>query len=105
MVGDAAHQLIGTAAAPRQGVIMTNSTPRRTLELNRSVLAAGVVLLCVGGVVWLSGAVLSSIALAQAAKRWIDDLDESPADMARKRMHQLKVAASAGANAWRDESR
>ena len=84
---------------------MSNSTPARTLELNRSLLGAGVVLLCVGGVVWLSGAAMSAIALAQAAKKWIDQRDESPSDMARRRMQQLKVAASAGSKAWREQAR
>ena len=98
-------QFVVAAAGISMGVIMSNSAPRPALELNRPVLASGVVLLCVGGVVWLSGAVLSAIALAQAAKRWIDNRDESPSDTARRRMHQLKVAASAGANAWRGGSR
>ena len=84
---------------------MSNSTPPRTLELNRSLLGAGVVLLCVGGVVWLSGAAMSAIALAQAAKKWIDQRDESPSEMARRRMQQLKVAASAGSKAWREQTR
>ena len=84
---------------------MSNSTPARTLELNRSLLGAGVVLLCVGGVVWLSGAAMSAIALAQAAKKWIDQRDESPSEMARRRMQQLKVAASAGSKAWREQAR
>ena len=84
---------------------MSNSTPPRTLELNRSLLGAGVVLLCVGGVVWLSGAAMSAIALAQAAKNWIDQRDESPSETARRRMQQLKVAASAGSKAWREQTR
>ena len=83
---------------------MNNSTAGQALDLNRTLLGAGVVLLCVGGVVWLSGAAMSAVALAQAAKSWINHLDESPSDMARRRMHQLKVAASAGSQAWREQS-
>jgi hypothetical protein len=84
---------------------MSDSTPPPALELNRSLLGAGVVLLCVGGVVWLSGAAMSAIALAQAAKSWIDQRDESPSEMARRRMQQLKVAASAGSKVWREQTR
>jgi hypothetical protein len=84
---------------------MSNSPHPRTLELNRSLLGGGVVLLCVGGVVWLSGAALAAIALAQAAKSWMDQLDEAPSVMARRRMQQLKVAASAGSQAWREQTR
>ncbi len=83
---------------------MSDTTSRRTLELNVPLLGSGVVLLWVGGVVWLTGAAVAASALAQAAKKWIDQLDESPSEMARRRMHQLKVAASAGSKAWRDQS-
>ena len=83
---------------------MSDTTSRRTLELNVPLLGSGVVLLWVGGVVWLTGAAVAASALAQAAKKWIDQLDESPSEIARRRMHQLKVAASAGSKAWRDQS-
>ena len=83
---------------------MSDTTSRRTLELNVPLLGSGVGLLWVGGVVWLTGAAVAAFALAQAAKKWIDQLDESPSEMARRRMHQLKVAASAGSQAWRDQS-
>lgn len=83
---------------------MTSSISRPSPQLNRPLLGSGVVLLWVGGIVWLSGAALAAIALAQAAKRWMDQLEESPSEMARRRMHQLRVAASAGSKAWREQS-
>ena len=83
---------------------MSNSRERPSLQLNVPLLGAGVALLWVGGIVWLSGAAVAATALAQAAKKWMDQLDESPSEMARRRMHQLKVAASAGSKAWRDQS-
>ena len=83
---------------------MSDSASRRTLELNVPLLGSGVVLLWIGGVLWLTGAAVAAFALAKAAKKWIDQLDESPSEIARRRMHQLKVAASAGSKAWRDQS-
>ena len=83
---------------------MTDSIERSSPHLNVPLLGTGVALLWVGGVVWLSGAAVAAIALAQAAKKWMDQLDESPSEIARRRMNQLKVAASAGSKAWRDQS-
>ncbi len=85
--------------------MMTKSTVRPALDVNRKVLGSGMVLLCVGGVLWLTGAVLSAAALAQATKKWIDLLEESPTEMAHRRVQQLKVAAAAGSKAWREQAR
>ena len=81
-----------------------STTTQRTLELNAPLLGSGVILMGVGGVLWLTGAAVAAFTLAKAAKKWIDQLDESPADIARRRMHQMKVAASAGSKAWREQS-
>jgi hypothetical protein len=86
------------------GRALSNSASRQALNVNRNLLSSGVVLLCVGGVLWATGAALSSAALAQAAKRWVDQLDESPSEMALRRIDQLRAAASAGSNAWRQQS-
>jgi hypothetical protein len=84
--------------------MMSSSTSRPAFVVNRSLMSSGVVLLCVGFFLWLIGAALSATALGQAAMKWIDQLEESPSEMARRRAHQLKVAASAGSKAWREES-
>jgi hypothetical protein len=82
---------------------MSNSTSRPTLRVNRSLMSSGVVLAIVGCFLWVIGAVLSTTALAQAALKWIDQLEESPSEIARMRAHQLKEAMSAGSKAWRDQ--
>lgn len=83
---------------------MTTSGSRPALHVNGKLLGTGAVLLGLGGAVLMIGAALSSVALAQAAKSWIDQLDESPSEMAQRRLHQLKVAAEAGSKAWRDQT-
>ena len=82
---------------------MSSSTSRPAFEVNSTLLSSGFVLLCVGFFVWVIGAVLSGTALAQAAKKWIAHMEESPSEIARRRAHQLKVAAAAGSKAWREE--
>ena len=82
---------------------MSNSRP--TIDVNRTLLGSGVVLLCVGGMLLMAGTTLAAAAVAQAARKWIEQLDESPSEMAHRRIHQLKVAAEAGSKAWRDEAR
>jgi hypothetical protein len=52
----------------------------------------------------LIGAALSATALGQAAMKWINQLEESPSEIARRRAHQFKEAVSAGSKAWREES-
>ena len=76
---------------------------RPTFEVDARLLKGGIVLACIGAIIWMIGAVLSATALGRAAKKWIAQLDESPSEMARRRLHQAKVAAVAGSKAWREE--
>jgi hypothetical protein len=84
--------------------MMSSSSSRPTFEVNRSLMSSGVVLLCIGFFLWLVGAALSATALGQAAMKWIDQLEESPSDMARRRAHQFKEAVSAGSKAWKEQT-
>lgn len=83
---------------------MSGSNSRPSLQVNGKLLASGAALLCVGGAVLMVGAALAATALAQAAKKWIDQLEESPSEMAQRRIHQLRVAAEAGSKAWREQT-
>ena len=81
---------------------MTSSPSRPPFQVNGRLLKPGLVLLGVGGVAWLAGAMLSTTALAQAAWKFVDQLDESPAEIANRRFRQLKIAAAAGSKAWKE---
>ncbi len=83
---------------------MSDSEPRHALQVNVPMLGSGVALLWIGGIVWLCGAAVAATALAQAARKWVAQWDESPSEIARRRMQQFKVAASAGSKAWREQS-
>jgi hypothetical protein len=93
----------GSATRSEMRTMMSSSTSRPLFEVNRSLMSSGVVLACVGFFLWLIGAALSGTALAQAAMKWIDQLEESPSEMARRRAHQFKEAVSAGSKAWREQ--
>jgi hypothetical protein len=83
---------------------MSTPSPRPPFEINRVGLSSGLVLLCVGGVLWLVGAVLSAITLFQAGRSWVAHWEQSPSEMASRRLEQLKAAAAAGSKAWRDQT-
>ena len=83
---------------------MTDSTTRPAFEVDARLLRGGVVLVCVGGLVWLCGAAMSATALGRATRKWIAQLEESPTEMAQRRLQQFRVAASAGSKAWREQS-
>jgi hypothetical protein len=51
---------------------MSSSASRPPFEVNGKLLKPGLVLLGVGGVAWLAGAMLSTTALAQAAWKFVD---------------------------------
>jgi hypothetical protein len=93
-----------SATRSEMRTMMSSSTSRPLFEVNRSLMSSGVVLLCVGFFLWLVGAALSATALGQAAMKWIDQMEESPSEIARKRAHQFKEAVSAGSKAWREQS-
>ena len=77
------------------------SRSRPALEINVHLLRRGAVLLGVGGSLVLIGAGLSGAAVFDAARRWVQQLDESPSAMARRRWAQGRTAILAGADAWR----
>lgn len=95
---------LGFRDAFGERTMMSNSVSRPTIQINRSLLSSGVVLLCVGFFLWWIGAALSATALGQAAMKWIDQLEESPSEIARRRAHQFREAVSAGSKAWQQQS-
>src|SRR3954470_17651500 len=81
---------------------MTPRTDERRIEFNRGLLVGGAVLMSVGAVVGMVGALATSIAVIGAARSWVGQLEEPPSAMARRRLAQAKTAAAAGAQGWRE---
>ena len=82
---------------------MTEQTASRdAIQLNRSLLVGGGVLVALGGMLGFAGMALISSALVSATRQWVDHLEQPPSEIARRRWEQTKAAASAGAAAWRN---
>jgi hypothetical protein len=76
------------------------------IELNRSLIVGGGVLVAVGGLLGFAGMALLTSALISASRQFVDRLDKPPSQIARERWAQTKAAATAGAKsgaaAWRN---
>ena len=79
-----------------------NTSPEGGIGVNRSLLVGGGVLVGVGGLLGLTGMVLVGSALLSATRQWVKQLEQPPSVMARRKWQQAKVAAAAGAQAWRN---
>jgi hypothetical protein len=74
------------------------------IELNRSLLISGAVLVGIGGFLGATGLLLGSTAIASAMRQWVRQLDQSPAEMAKQKWEQARAATAAGAKAWQGNS-
>ncbi len=72
-----------------------------TIEINRPLLTAGLVMLGVGCLLCMGGGIAVSVAAVTATRSWVRQWDEPPSAMARRRYAQARSAAVAGAQGWR----
>ena len=84
---------------------MSNDGSKPSVQVNRSLLVGGGVLVGIGGLLGFTGMALVSSALLSATRQWVNQLQEPPSEMARRRWRQARAAASAGAEAWRNGPR
>jgi membrane protein implicated in regulation of membrane protease activity len=73
-----------------------------TFQVNTRPLAVGAALLGAGVVIGLAGLAVSGAALAVATRRWIDQLDTPPSELARQKWAQARAATAAGTSAWQN---
>ena len=85
-----------------KGVKAMTDNSKGDIQLNRSLIVGGGVLVAVGGLLGFAGMALLSSALISATRQWVDHLEKPPSQMARERWEQTKAAATAGAAAWRN---
>ena len=81
---------------------MTPRTDEHTIEVNRGLLVGGAILMSVGAVLAMAGALATSVAVIGAAREWVRQRDEPPSALARRRLAQARTAAAAGAQGWRE---
>jgi hypothetical protein len=77
-----------------------------TFQVSGKPLAFGAALIGAGVIVGMAGVVLSGSVVLIAAKRWIDQLDTPPSDLAKQKWAQARAATTAattaGASAWQN---
>ena len=81
---------------------MSNGPSQGTIQLNRSLLVGGGMLVGIGGLLGATGVVLVGSALLSATRQWVDQLERPPSELARRTWQQARAAAAAGADAWRN---
>jgi hypothetical protein len=69
---------------------------------HRSLLVGGGLLVGIGGLLGFTGMVLVGSPLLSATRQWVNQLEQPPSELARRKWQQAKAAASAGAEAWRN---
>ena len=82
--------------------IMSNDVSQGGIQVNRSLLVGGGVLVGIGGLVGFTGMVLVGSALLSATRQWVNQLEQPPSEIAKRKWQQARAAASAGAEAWRN---
>ncbi len=78
---------------------MTSGIDERRVEVNRDLLVGGAVLMSVGAVIGMAGALATSVAVIQAARSWVGQLDEPPSVIARRRLAQARPPPTRGRRA------
>jgi hypothetical protein len=89
--------IIGDTKVVRRNMQTANSLP----ELKAKPLVSGAILIGVGCMTALAGLILGGSHLLSATRKWVQEMDMSPAELAKAKWAQARAATSAGADAWR----
>ncbi|HEY1616756.1 MAG TPA: hypothetical protein VGG25_04020 [Streptosporangiaceae bacterium] len=73
-----------------------------TFEVSTRPLMIGGVLIAAGALAGLAGLLVGGSAIVIATRRWMDQLDTPPAELARQKWAQARAATQAGASAWQN---
>ncbi len=76
--------------------------PTPGIELKTGPLLAGAVMVGVGSLLGLAGLAISGATLAAAARRYVNNMDVPPSQLAKQQLAKARAAASAGTEAWRN---
>jgi hypothetical protein len=81
--------------------VITDEASGNVVQVNQGLVMGGAVLIGIGGLFGFAGVMLLSAAVVSATRRWLQQLDRPPMEIAKLRMQQMRAATSAGAEAWR----
>jgi hypothetical protein len=76
---------------------------RPSLQVNKGKLVGGALLIAAGGVLVATGVLLGTYAVATATRHWVKQLEVPPSELARRKLHQARLASAAAATAWRNQ--
>jgi len=82
----------------------TEDTSTSMPQLRSGPLITGAALFAAGGLIALAGIAIGSTHVVAASRRWIQAMEVPPSELAKLKLAQAKVAALAGADAWRTEA-
>jgi hypothetical protein len=82
---------------------MSDIENRRTgVRLRSGPLLTGTGLMGAGALLALAGLAVASVHVLAATRRWIQEMDVPPSELARLKWAQARAAAAAGAGAWQN---
>jgi hypothetical protein len=73
-----------------------------TFQVSTRPLVAGAALIGASAVIGLAGLVITGTVVLAATKRWMDQLEVPPNELARQKWAQARAASRAGASAWQN---
>jgi hypothetical protein len=80
----------------------TSALQLENFQVSTRPLAFGAAMIGAGALVGFAGLVISGSVVLVATKRWIDQLETPPAELARQKWAQARAATTAGASAWQN---
>jgi hypothetical protein len=77
--------------------------PQSKIEFNTRQIAAGAILMGVGGTLALAGAAVAGTAIVMAFRQRVQQMEVPPSELARHHWSRVKHATAAGVDTWRNE--
>jgi hypothetical protein len=76
--------------------------PTQGFALPTGPLLAGAVLIGIGSLLGLAGLAIAGATLGAAARRYVNNMEVPPNELAKQNLAKARAAASAGVSAWRN---
>jgi hypothetical protein len=102
MTADARPARVASTGSKENGAMAGEEVPARGLALKTGPLLAGAVLIGIGSLLGLAGLAIAGAALGAAARRYVNNMEVPPSELAKQNLAKARAAASAGASAWRN---
>jgi hypothetical protein len=82
---------------------MTETEERSNMpQIQSGPLIIGGVLVGIGAMLVMAGIAVGGAHVFAATRRWVNEMETPPSEIARQKWAQAKAAATAGASAWQN---